>query len=114
MLCEASGYDVILIETVGVGQSEVEVYGMVDCFLLLMVPNSGDDLQELPIEAHLEGLASCDVSRNLHLRSCELHRPERALRYVQGPDLGEWIWPTRVGGLAQRARAEDFTKFYAL
>ncbi len=45
LLCEASGYDVILIETVGVGQSEVEVYGMVDFFMLLMVPNSGDDLQ---------------------------------------------------------------------
>jgi len=45
LLCEASGYDVILIETVGVGQSEVEVHGMVDFFLLLMVPNSGDDLQ---------------------------------------------------------------------
>jgi LAO/AO transport system kinase len=43
LLCEASGYDVILIETVGVGQSEVEVHGMVD--FLLMVPNSGDDLQ---------------------------------------------------------------------
>ncbi|MBT4161066.1 MAG: methylmalonyl Co-A mutase-associated GTPase MeaB [Gammaproteobacteria bacterium] len=45
LLCEAAGYDVILIETVGVGQSEVEVYGMVDFFMLLMVPNSGDDLQ---------------------------------------------------------------------
>jgi LAO/AO transport system kinase len=45
LLCEASGYDVILIETVGVGQSEVEVHGMVDFFMLLMVPNSGDELQ---------------------------------------------------------------------
>ena len=35
LLCEASGYDVILIETVGVGQSEVEVHGMVDFFMLL-------------------------------------------------------------------------------
>jgi LAO/AO transport system kinase len=45
LLCEAGGYDVILVETVGVGQSEVEVHGMVDFFMLLMVPNSGDDLQ---------------------------------------------------------------------
>jgi LAO/AO transport system kinase len=45
LLCEAAGYDAIIIETVGVGQSEVEVSGMVDFFLLLMVPNSGDDLQ---------------------------------------------------------------------
>ena len=45
LLCEAAGYDAILVETVGVGQSEVEVHGMVDFFMLLMVPNSGDDLQ---------------------------------------------------------------------
>lgn len=45
MLCEASGYDVILIETVGVGQSEFEVASMVDCFLVLMLPGAGDSLQ---------------------------------------------------------------------
>jgi LAO/AO transport system kinase len=45
LLCEAAGYDVVLVETVGVGQSEVEVHGMVDFFLLLMVPNAGDELQ---------------------------------------------------------------------
>ncbi|MGC1508418.1 methylmalonyl Co-A mutase-associated GTPase MeaB [Ketobacter sp.] len=45
LLCEASGYDVILVETVGVGQSEYEVAGMVDFFLLLMLPNAGDELQ---------------------------------------------------------------------
>lgn len=45
LLCEAAGYDVILIETVGVGQSEVEVASMVDFFLVLMLPNSGDELQ---------------------------------------------------------------------
>jgi LAO/AO transport system kinase len=44
LLCEAAGYDVILVETVGVGQSEFEVSGMVDFFLLLMMPNAGDDL----------------------------------------------------------------------
>lgn len=44
-LCEAAGYDVILIETVGVGQSEFEVSDMVDFFLVLLLPNSGDDLQ---------------------------------------------------------------------
>ena len=45
MLCEAAGYDVILIETVGVGQSEFEVASMVDCFLVLMLPGAGDSLQ---------------------------------------------------------------------
>ena len=47
LLCEAAGYDVVLVETVGVGQSETAVAGMVDCFLLLQLPNAGDELQAL-------------------------------------------------------------------
>ena len=45
LLCEAAGYDVIIIETVGVGQSEVAVKDMVDCFLLLSLAGAGDELQ---------------------------------------------------------------------
>ena len=45
LLCEAAGYDVILIETVGVGQSEMAVHEMVDFFLLLMLAGAGDELQ---------------------------------------------------------------------
>lgn len=45
LLCEAAGYDVVLVETVGVGQSEVEVAAMVDFFLVLLLPTSGDELQ---------------------------------------------------------------------
>ncbi|MFC7290451.1 methylmalonyl Co-A mutase-associated GTPase MeaB [Hirschia litorea] len=45
LLCEAAGYDVILVETVGVGQSETVVADMVDLFLVLMLPNAGDELQ---------------------------------------------------------------------
>lgn len=45
LLCEAAGFDVVLVETVGVGQSEFEVAGMVDFFAVLMQPNAGDDLQ---------------------------------------------------------------------
>lgn len=45
LLCEAAGFDVILIETVGVGQSEHQVAGMVDFFLVLMLPGGGDELQ---------------------------------------------------------------------
>jgi LAO/AO transport system kinase len=44
-LCEAAGFDVVLIETVGVGQSETVVADMVDCFVLLAAPGGGDDLQ---------------------------------------------------------------------
>jgi len=45
LLCEAAGYDVVLIETVGVGQSEIAVSDMVDMFLLMLSPAGGDDLQ---------------------------------------------------------------------
>jgi LAO/AO transport system kinase len=47
LLCEAAGYDVIVVETVGVGQSETTVAGMVDMFCLLQLPNAGDDLQAI-------------------------------------------------------------------
>ncbi len=45
LLCEAAGYDIVLVETVGVGQSETVVADMVDFFLVLMLPNAGDELQ---------------------------------------------------------------------
>lgn len=45
LLCEAAGYDVIIVETVGVGQSEIAVRSMVDCFLILMLTGAGDELQ---------------------------------------------------------------------
>ena len=45
LVCEAAGYDVILIETVGVGQSEITVRSMVDFFLLVMIAGAGDELQ---------------------------------------------------------------------
>lgn len=45
LLCEAAGYDVVIVETVGVGQSEYQVAGMVDFFMLLMLPGGGDELQ---------------------------------------------------------------------
>jgi LAO/AO transport system kinase len=47
LLCEAAGFDVVLVETVGVGQSEVKVAAMVDLFLVLVAPGGGDELQGL-------------------------------------------------------------------
>jgi LAO/AO transport system kinase len=46
-VCEAAGYDIVIVETVGVGQSEVAVAGMTDMFVLLQLPNAGDDLQAI-------------------------------------------------------------------
>jgi LAO/AO transport system kinase len=47
LLCEAAGFDVVLVETVGVGQSEIDVESMVDVFVLLVQPGGGDELQGL-------------------------------------------------------------------
>ena len=46
-VCEAAGYGVVIIETVGVGQSEIAVAGMTDMFVLMQLPNAGDDLQAI-------------------------------------------------------------------
>lgn len=84
LLCEAAGFDVILIETVGVGQSETTVRDMVDFFLLLMLPHAGDELQGIkkgimemadglvihkadPSLAHLVQQAYQDYQNALHL-----------------------------------------------
>jgi LAO/AO transport system kinase len=54
LLCEAAGFDVMIIETVGVGQSEIAAASMVDFFLVLMLPNAGDELQGIK-----KGLLEC-------------------------------------------------------
>lgn len=47
LVCEAAGYDVVIVETVGVGQSETAVANMTDMFVLMQLPNAGDDLQAI-------------------------------------------------------------------
>jgi LAO/AO transport system kinase len=47
LVCEAAGFDIVIVETVGVGQSETAVAGMTDLFVLLQLPNAGDDLQAI-------------------------------------------------------------------
>ena len=47
LVCEAAGYEVVIVETVGVGQSEIAVAGMTDMFVLMQLPNAGDELQAI-------------------------------------------------------------------
>ena len=47
LVCEAAGFDIVIVETVGVGQSETAVAGMTDLFVLMQLPNAGDDLQAI-------------------------------------------------------------------
>lgn len=75
LLCEAAGYDVVLVETVGIGQSEVTVSSMVDFFLVLLLPAGGDQLQGIKkgvielADALVVNKADGDM-QNLAARTC--------------------------------------------
>jgi LAO/AO transport system kinase len=95
LLCEAAGYDVILVETVGVGQSEFEVAAMVDFFLVLMIPNAGDELQGIKkgIMEMVDGLVinKADGESTQLARMAQRHY-QNALHLVQPSE----IWSPRV------------------
>jgi LAO/AO transport system kinase len=89
LLCEAAGFDTILVETVGVGQSEVSVAGMVDVFLVLQMPNSGDELQGIKkglLElADLVAITKADGESLAAAKRAQLEH-ERALKLVRLPE----------------------------
>ncbi len=93
---EAAGYDVVVVETVGVGQSEAAVAGMTDMFLLLQLPNAGDDLQA--IKKGVMELADLVVVNKADLDPAAAARAvgqiESALRLVARRDDG--VWKPRV------------------
>jgi LAO/AO transport system kinase len=92
VLCEAAGFDVVLVETVGVGQSEVAVRSMVDFFLLLMLSGAGDELQGIKkgvielADALVVNKADGDNERRAALAAREY---SRALHYL-APATPEW------------------------
>ncbi|MEO1091893.1 MAG: methylmalonyl Co-A mutase-associated GTPase MeaB [Pseudomonadota bacterium] len=92
LLCEAAGYDVVFVETVGVGQSETLVADMVDLFLVLMLPGAGDELQGIKkgiLElADLLVVNKADGDR-LPLARRAAHDLSAALRILQ-PESGAW------------------------
>jgi LAO/AO transport system kinase len=90
LVCEAAGFDVVLIETVGIGQSEVTVASMVDCFLVLVQPGAGDELQGIKkgileladslvvTKADGDFSAAAERSRSEHALAMGLLRPSSA------------------------------------
>jgi LAO/AO transport system kinase len=94
-LCEAAGFDTVLVETVGVGQSEVVVRGMVDCFVVLMIAGAGDELQGMKkgiIElADLLVVNKADGDNRLRAEAARLEF-SRALHYLAGRE-GDWQPP---------------------
>ncbi len=74
LACEAAGFDVVLIETVGIGQNETTVAGMTDLFVLLQLPNAGDELQAIKrgvMEvADLVAVNKADLDKAAATRAC--------------------------------------------
>jgi len=95
VLCEAAGFDVVLVETVGVGQSEVLVRGMVDCFLVLLLAGAGDELQGIKkgIIELADVLAVNKADGDNRTRAEAAQREfARALHYLAAPE-GAWQPP---------------------
>lgn len=97
LLCEAAGFDVILVETVGVGQSETVVADMVDFFLVLMLPNAGDELQGIKkgvLEAaDLIAINKSDLDRQAAERAARTYA--NALHILEPIDP-DWRPPTML------------------
>jgi LAO/AO transport system kinase len=115
LVCEAAGYDVVIVETVGVGQSETAVAGMTDMFVLMQLPNAGDDLQAIKkgvmeladlvvinkadIDAAAATRAQAQITSSLRLLG--LHgNPERALVRPKNAS-------TPAGGSEQSERGDN-------
>jgi LAO/AO transport system kinase len=87
LACEASGYDVILVETVGVGQSETTVAGMVDMFVLLQLPNAGDDLQAIK-----KGIV--EIADLVAINKIDIDPPSAAVAQAQWKQALHMLRPT--------------------
>ena len=93
LVCEAAGYDVVLVETVGVGQSETTVAEMVDFFLLLKLAGAGDELQGIKRGIlELADLIAINKADGENLQAAELARAEfeRALQILRPADEDGW------------------------
>lgn len=92
VLCEAAGFEIVIVETVGVGQSEVLVRGMVDCFLVLLLAGAGDELQGIKKGIlELADILAVNKADGDNRARAEAARREfsRALHYLSGPE-GSW------------------------
>jgi len=120
LLCEAFGYDVIVVGTVGVGQSETTVHSMVDCFILLMIAGAGDELQG--IKKGIVELADIIVvnkadGENL-LRAKAFEREMRNVLHVISPASHGWKVPTALcsalSGEGVQELWEDVLRYIAM
>jgi LAO/AO transport system kinase len=100
LVCEAAGYDVVIVETVGVGQSETAVASMTDMFVLLQLPNAGDDLQAIKkgvMEiADLVVINKADIDANAAMRAQATITSSLRLFGFHDKDGQKAAWQPRV------------------
>ena len=109
LMCEAAGFDVIIVETVGVGQSETTVAGMVDVFTLLQLPNAGDELQAMKkgiVEiADLIAINKADIDP--HAAEFARHQMQQALTMLR-PSSPNWRPPVLAVSALDNRGVEAF------
>jgi LAO/AO transport system kinase len=101
LVCEAADFDVVIVETVGVGQSETTVAGMTDMFVLMQLPNAGDDLQAIKkgvMElADLVMINKADLDPDAAMRAeAQITSALRVFSFHGHPDHAVDRWHTRV------------------
>ena len=109
LLCEAAGYDIIIVETVGVGQSETAVAGMTDMFVLMQLPNAGDDLQA--IKKGIMELADLVVFNKADIDATAAQRAAAQMRSALGmlhPASVHWQPPVMTLSALRASGIEEF------
>ena len=113
LLCEAAGFDIILVETVGIGQSETTVADMVDFFLVLMLPGAGDELQGIKkgVLEIADMIAVNKADGEGSVRAGQAASEYRAALNILTPASPTWSPPViTVSGLANQGLEEMWTQ----
>jgi LAO/AO transport system kinase len=112
LLCEAAGFDVILVETVGVGQSETAVADLTDFFLVLMLPGAGDELQGIKKGIlELADMIAVNKADDADARAKAAAAEYRAALRILSPASAAWRPPVlTISGLTGQGLDEVWTK----
>ena len=115
LLCEAAGFDVVLVETVGVGQSETAVADLTDFFLVLMLPGAGDELQGIKKGIlELADMIAVNKADDVAARAAAAAAEYRAALHILTPASARWVPPVMtVSGLTGQGLEEMWEKVVA-
>jgi LAO/AO transport system kinase len=116
LLCEAAGYDVVMVETVGIGQSETAVADMTDFFLVLMLPGAGDELQGLKKGiVELADMIAVNKADGDNIERAKLAAAEyRAALNILAPQSSTWAPPViTYSAMTQNGIEELWTQVLA-